>query len=125
MNDKDLLPSSALSRIVTPKKMVQGVGGMWVPLYCANCGADCGYAPEYDAQEWFFLCGAEHNDCVKTWGPIAASMAMPYELFMEKIRREQMEKYGRLLTPEEVGKVLEEDDSTLATLIRSGQKGTL
>jgi hypothetical protein len=120
---RDLLPSSALSRIVTPKGMVQGVGGIWVPLYCANCGADCGFAPEYDAEEWFFLCGQGYNDCVTTWGPIAAQMAMPYEVFIAKVRREQIESYGRILNAEELAEVLEAGDSPLATLINSSRRG--
>ena len=115
----DILPSSALSCIATPRGMIQGPGGMWIPLYCANCGADCGYAPEWDREMWFFLC----NYCVRVWGAVAAEMMMPFEVFIEKVQREQIESYGHLLNAAELAKVLEAGDSPLAKLINSGRKG--
>lgn len=117
--DDDLLPSSALGCIHTPKGMVQSVWGMLVPIYCPNCGAPMGHVPEKDMKDWFFLC----NECVHVWGRMAAAMKMPFEVFIEKVMLEQIESYGRLLNDVELARALEAGDSPLATLINSSREG--
>lgn len=116
--EKELLPDSRLTTIVTPKGMVQGPYGMWVPIFCANCGADGGLVPEDNCNFAFYLC----NDCYAKHGVPAGLMAVPDEIFWDKVKREQMEAYGRLLTDLELAAVLEADASPLATLLKSGQR---
>ena len=41
----DVLPDSRLKYIHTPKGMMQGPGGTWVPYFCANCGKESGWCP--------------------------------------------------------------------------------
>jgi hypothetical protein len=112
----DILPDSRLRTIVTPRGMIQGPGGMWVPVFCANCGADGGMCPEENMNFLFYLC----NKCFETHGQIAGTMVMPDEVFFEKLKQEQMASYGRYLTQDELRAVVEADASPLATLLKSG-----
>jgi hypothetical protein len=112
---RELLPDSRARTIVTPRGMVQGPGGMWVPVYCANCGADGGLCPEVNMTFMFYLC----NKCVFTHGRIAATMMVPDEVFWQKVKDEQMATYNRYLSIEELMQVVEADASPLATLLTS------
>ena len=111
----DLLPDSRLKTIHTPKGMIFGPGGTWVPVFCANCGADGGLCPE-TSTFLFYLC----NKCAETYGDIPGTMMMPDEVFFQKLKDEQMASYGRYLSHEELLAVVEADASPLATLLKSG-----
>lgn len=115
---KDLLPDSRLPYIHTPKGMVQGPYGTWIPIFCANCGSEGGIVPQEHCTFAFWLC----NNCVEKHGVPAGTMAVPDELFWAKVRQEQMESHGRLLTDLELAKVLEADASPLAMLLKSRQE---
>lgn len=114
---RDVLPDSRLKTIHTPKGMVSSPFGTWIPVFCANCGADGGFCPEENMTFMFYLC----NKCWEKYGAIAATLAIPDEVFWEKVRQEQMEKYGRLLTEEELLKVSWADASPLAKLLKARQ----
>lgn len=114
---EEILPDSRLKTIHTPKGMVQGPGGMWVPVFCANCGVSGGLCPEENMTFMFYLC----NDCVWKYGEIAGVMMVPDEVFWEKVKQEQLDKYGRLLSDAELRQVLEAGASPLATLLKSGR----
>ena len=60
----------------------------WVPIFCANCGADGGFIPEDAPPFAFYLC----NPCWETHGAIAGTMAVPDEIFWKEIAEEQKEK---------------------------------
>jgi hypothetical protein len=109
----ELLPDSRLRTIVTPKGMIQGPGGMWVPVFCANCGADGGMCPE-ESTFLFYLC----NDCFKTHGHIAGTLMMPDEVFWARVAQEQIERYGRILTTKEVLAALSDPESLESKLAR-------
>jgi hypothetical protein len=111
----DLLPDSRASKIVTPRGMVQGPGGMWEPVFCANCGAEGGLVPTENMTFLFYLC----NACAQTHGAITGTMMMPDEVFFQKLKDEQLASYGRYLTEIELHQVLEADASPLATLLKS------
>lgn len=91
--------------------------GCFVPVYCANCGADGGLVPEEGMTFVFYLC----NKCAETYGPIAGMMLMPDEVFFQKLKEEQQASYGRFLTEQELAAVVEADASPLATLIKQGR----
>ena len=91
-------------------------GASWIPVFCANCGADGGLCPEENMTFMFYLC----NTCAETHGQIAGAMLMPDEVFFEKIRQEQLETYGRYLTQAELTRVADADDTPLAKLLKSG-----
>jgi hypothetical protein len=88
----------------------------WVPVFCANCGADGGSCPEENMTFMFYLC----NKCAQTHGQIAGTMMMPDEVFFEKLKQEQMASYGRYLTQEELSAIVAADASPLATLLTQG-----
>ena len=114
MSPMDFLPDcrahEAKNRIFTPS-------GPWIPVFCANCGADGGSCPEENMTFIFYLC----NKCAETHGTVAGVMMMPDEVFWQKMRDEQMETYGRYLTENELVAIAQEDASPLATLI-NGRK---
>lgn len=116
LNTTELLPDCRTHVDHTPRGMIQGPGGMWVPVFCANCGVDGGMCPEVNMTFIFYLC----KKCADTYGEIAGTMMMPDEVFFEKMRQEQMASYGRYLNQDELTVIVEEDASPLATLLKSG-----
>jgi hypothetical protein len=111
-------PSNVLpdcrSREARGAVLVNGV--YWQPVYCANCGADGGLTPE-DSTFFFWLC----NSCFATMGEITNVYLMPDEVYWERVKEEQLEKYGRLLTSDELATVVAADATPLATLIKQGR----
>jgi hypothetical protein len=108
----DILPDSRARDI---KGRIFRCGVPWVPVACASCHKPYGTVPE-DMPFAFVLC----NPCADRYGDIAGMAKMPDEVFFEKLKQEQMASYGRFLTLEEIGKVVEDNDSQLATLILKG-----
>ena len=90
----------------------------WVPIFCANCGAAGGYVPEENCTFAFYLC----NKCAEKWSPLAGTMAVPDELFWQKVKEAQIEKYGRELTALEINAALAEQESDLAKLAKEAPK---
>jgi hypothetical protein len=82
----------------------QGHAGTWVPVFCANCGAEGGRCPAENMSFLFYLC----NKCAETHGAIANTMMMPDEIFFQRLAEEQQERYGRPLTPPEWERVSED-----------------
>lgn len=109
----DILPDS---RAKETKNRLFTASGVWVPVFCANCGADGGRCPEENMTFIFYMC----QKCADTYGPITGHMMMPDEVFFEKIRDEQMEAHGRFLSEQELVMCVLEDASPLATLLKSG-----
>lgn len=110
----EVLPDSRAKetkgRIFTPM-------GAFVPVFCANCGVPGGHCPEENMTFLFYLC----QKCFETHGEVAGVMMMPDEVFFEKLKQEQIASYGRYLTQQEIQKIVEEDASPLATLIKAGR----
>lgn len=114
---KDILPDCRLHVDHTPRGMIQGPGGMWLPVFCGNCGADGGMCPEQNMTFLFYLC----KKCAETYGEIAGTMLMPDEVFFEKLKQEQMAAFGHYLNQQEIAAVVEEDASPLAKLFKEGK----
>lgn len=106
----DILPDSRLER---PKGAVWR-GSWWVPVFCANCGADGGLVPEENMTFAFYLC----DPCAEKYGEVAGTYLMPDEVYWERLKQEQLNTYGRVLTAEELVQIVEADASPLATLIK-------
>lgn len=117
MSSPEILPDSRQHTDHTPKGMIQGPWGMWVPVFCGNCGIEGGSCPEQNMTFIFWLC----QKCAETYGEIAGTMLMPDEVFFEKLKQEQMASFGHYLTQQELAIVVEEDASPLATLLISGR----
>lgn len=108
----DILPDS---RPKEPKGRVFQGAVSWIPIFCANCGADGGLVPEENCNFAFYLC----NACAQTHGAVPGTMMMPDQVFWEKLKQEQLESHGRYLNEIELAQVLEADASPLATLLKS------
>lgn len=96
----------------------RGMAGLWEPVFCANCGADGGMVPTENITFLFYLC----NACASTHGQIAGTMLMPDEVFFEKVKQEQLERYGRYLTPAEWGQVGEDPSHPLWLVLKEQPK---
>lgn len=100
-----------------PKGMIFTEIGVYIPFYCANCGKECGSCPEENMRFMFYLC----PKCAESWGEVAGVMALPDEVFWEKLKQEQMAHFGYYPNQQELAKVLEEDSSPLATLLKEAK----
>lgn len=116
----DVLPDSR-SREGRGAKSINGIAGVdWmVPVYCANCGCEAGYATQTESLTFIFvLC----DTCGRESGIIEASHALtPDEKHWRYIRQEQLDVHGRELTPKELRDIVESDTSPLATLLTKGR----
>lgn len=112
----DILPES---RAIHAKGAVQRGEVWWVPLFCANCGKPQGLVPESSTHA-FWLC----DPCGDKWAPIAGYYTEPDAVYYQKLEEFQMEKYGRILTTEEVLAELDIYDSALSRLVRERQRLT-
>ena len=74
--------------------------------------------PEENCTFAFYLC----NKCAEKWAPLAGTMAMPDEVFWQKVKEEQLARYGRVLTPYELAAAAAVKGSTLATLAKEAPK---
>jgi len=90
----------------------------WVPIFCANCGAPGGWVPEETTTFAFYLC----NSCAEKWSPLAGTMCMPDEVFWQKVKDAQIERYGRELTAPEIREALKDGDSILARLAKDAPR---
>lgn len=109
----DILPDS---RADYTKGCIYTPAGVYIPYFCGNCGKECGWCPE-DATFMFYLC----RNCEGKYGEVAGLMRLPDEDYWEKLKQEQMASYGHYLTQEELAKVVEEDNSPLARLLKEAK----
>jgi hypothetical protein len=116
----DILPDSRLKDGKGATAMpFRGINRLnWVPIFCANCGAPGGWVPEESTTFAFYLC----NPCAEKWSPLAGTMAMPDEVFWQKVKDAQIEKYGRELTAAELEAALGEKNSILAKLAKDAPR---
>jgi hypothetical protein len=89
----DILPNS----VPRAHKVVFRGGVPWVAIACANCGADGGLVPEAACDFAFYLC----DPCSKKWSPLAGTLDIPDEVFWQKVKEEQLDKFGRELSARE------------------------
>lgn len=85
-------------------------------LYCANCHHEGPLVVSDSSYRSFafYLC----NGCADKHGKIDGYYMVPDEVFAEQMKQEQIEKYGRILTPNELDDVLNDPHSTLAKLAK-------
>lgn len=88
------------------------MGISYVPIYCAGCHVDGPYVPEENTTFAFWLC----QECEKDWAHVTGTMAVPDDVFFQRVAEEQLETFGRLLTPQELTEVLKDDRSSLTRL---------
>ncbi|MGH7747710.1 MAG: hypothetical protein ACREQ5_23570 [Candidatus Dormibacteria bacterium] len=113
----EILPDSRLRERAKGiiRGFFRGVGFInWMPIYCANCGKPNGYAPEENCTFVFWLC----DPCSIKWGSSAGTALIPDEIFWQKAKYEQLEKYGRELSLTELLSVAESMTTPLSKLFR-------
>lgn len=110
----DILPSSVAREI---RGRVFRGSQAWIPIFCLNCGCDGGMLvePEVGSGWAGYLC----DPCAEKWSPMFGTCLVPDEVFQERAQQEQMERYGRLLAPNEVVEALKDGSNSLAKLVRS------
>lgn len=117
MSAADTLPN-CIARNPVGRRWIARVG--WcVPVYCANCGVLGGYVPESAVSKEFafYLCENGPLNCEKL-GAIAGVTMVPDEVFWQKAKEAQIEKFGRVLTPEETAEALKDEHHILTKLTR-------
>lgn len=107
----DILPDSR-PQVARAVKAYRALN--WVPIFCANCGADGGMVPEENMTFAFYLC----QPCADRWGAIAGTYMEPDEVFWKKVHDAMMEKFGRILTPEEQALALQDENHILSKLAK-------
>lgn len=107
----DVLPDS---RAKVTRNVVMRGSVAWVPFFCANCGIEGGLCPEENMTFAFYLC----NPCAETHGAIANMQMVPDEVYWQKFKEAQLEKYGRELAGVELQEVIADVDNPLAGLAR-------
>jgi len=107
----ELLPDS---RPKETKRVTAFRGLNWVPIFCANCGADGGWVPEENCTFAFYLC----DPCAVRHGKIDGTYMVPDEAFFEKVKEAQVEKFGRVLTPQETADALGQEEHILSKLAK-------
>ncbi len=110
----DVLPTCVPAN---PRGVIVRSGVPWVPFYCANCGAFGGRGTTTDMDFAFYLC----CPCAETYGHIAGTMAIPDEVYWQKCKDAQLERYGRELTAVEIDAELANPDSMLSKLARDAR----
>lgn len=111
----NILPDSRLTK--PGAGINRGAAGTWQPIFCAQCGCEGGMVPEENMTFAFWLC----NPCFASHGHITTTYVMPDEVFWARLVDEQREKYGRILTVDELQVIVDANSSPLATLIKEGR----
>ena len=114
MGTPEILPDSRVGHIYTRRNVVWRNGAWWVPIFCASCGNDGGIVPEENMTFAFYLC----QGCADKYGHIDGIYLEPDVAFWNRVNEEQIDSYGRLLTQEELMKVVEDGTSPLAKLLK-------
>lgn len=97
------------------QKNVVRIGQMnWVPIFCANCGADGGLVPEENCNFAFYLC----QSCADRLGNIDGVYMVPDEVFWKEVNGLQEAMYGRLLTAEELVDILKDENHAITKLCK-------
>jgi len=111
------LPDSRLQR---SDKTVYRAGVPHRPIFCANCGKSGGLVVEDSAYSCFafYLC----DPCAEKYGQIDGMFMVPDDRFAELVKQEQLEKYGRLLTSDELSETLNDPSTSLAKLAKDKPK---
>jgi hypothetical protein len=93
----------------------QRINGIWHErVYCANCHKGGPWVPEEGMTFAYYLC----DPCYHKMGDTTCTFVMPDHVFAAKMRLEMIEKYGKVLTEEELRTVVGEGASPLAALIK-------
>lgn len=112
-NVREILPNS-IPRNPKIDWNLSRSGAHWFFIFCASCGADGGRVLESNIpnrEEFaFYLC----DSCAEKHGEVPGTMMVPDEVFFQKATEMQFEKYGRVLTAEEIAIELQDGSSFIS-----------
>src|SRR5438105_2103910 len=109
---KEFLPDS---RAKTERNVLRSPLGNLCLIFCANCGIEAARVKAGEATAFaFVLCPS----CAMQWGMIAHRLAEPHHEAWMAVARAQSETHGRILSREEVAKLLDDVNDPIAKLIR-------
>lgn len=75
------------------------------PIFCTNCGKLYGYVPKENTTFAFWLC----QPCFDRHGPPPGTVVSSDDAFRQKLVEEMLDKFGRPLTAEELGRLQDEN----------------
>lgn len=114
MSDITILPDSRTNPTKTlGQSWNRGPLGIWVPIFCASCGAFGGSVPEGTTTSAFYLCD---DKCVAKYGVIPGAVMVPDQVFFRELAEAQLEHYGRYLTEPELVNELADTGSVISRL---------
>lgn len=119
----DILPDS---RMKNPLGVIRGQWGPawnrisinYVQTYCGNCGVKGPLTPEENMTFFSYLC----EPCLERLGPIVNTCIVPDQVFFQKVKEAQIEKYGRELSPAEIAGALDDATSIMSKLARERER---
>lgn len=111
----DVLPSSLPRE--RRGELVHG-GTPYAPCFCVNCGARGPMVAAGPQNFAAWLC----DPCAEKWSPMFGLMLVPDEVHWELQRQEQVEKYGRALSPGELAEVEKDGNNTLVKLAKDWKR---
>jgi hypothetical protein len=101
-------------RLKSPKGIAFHRSSNWVPIFCANCGAEGGFVPEENMTFAFYQC----QGCADKYPVPEGMYRIPDEVFWQKLNDAQMEQYGRILSGNEIAAALEDPGSMFSKLAK-------
>lgn len=117
MSHLDLL-ENCLTRDRKIDDSISNAAEKWLYLFCMSCGRDGGRVRDTEVPLQDQYAGYVCNSCATKYGGIPSTMLMPDELFWKKVHEAQIEKYGALLSSEEIDIQLQEKNSLMSTLAK-------
>lgn len=114
LDDKSIVLPDSRAKVLRGVKFINGVEHE--PCFCANCHVLGGHVPVEYTTFAYWVC----NKCESKWALQAGEMAMPDQVWWERVKQEQLEEFGRTLSDVELLKLIEEDATPLASLIKQG-----
>jgi hypothetical protein len=118
----DVLPSSRAkeSKGVVRATLSRTPSMNWVPIFCANCGKSGGFVPEENCSFACYLC----DPCAEVHGEAFGHLMVPDEVFWSRVAEEQLNRYRRILTPEEFQVLAESTWGAMSKLLRESPNKT-
>jgi len=105
------------SRARMEREVIRSPIGNLCLIFCGNCGTPAARVPADErTRHAFVLCPL----CAEQWGMIAHELVEPSLEFSKAVIRAQLETHKRVLSREEVARLMDDVNDPIARLIRQG-----
>lgn len=113
----EILPDSRARPQAVPKGAVYDkLRGWLIPTWCASCAKVAGPLVTESMTYMSWIC----PNCEPKYGAQASLMCIPDEVVIREVKSAIQDKFGRMLTPEEIQHVVDTTTSPVTTLIKKG-----